>query len=379
MSTLVLQGGTAFINREFIQTDILVEDGYIADIDRDLSVPPQAEVIDTTNMIISPGFIDIHFHGCMGHDFCDAHQNAISTIARAEANWGVTSICPATMTFPEEVLSRIMKTAAEHEETHDEARLVGINMEGPFISPDKVGAQNPTYVQRCDIAMMKRLMSDSNGLVKIVDIAPEEDGALDFIRSLSDDVRVSIAHTCASYEEACAAFEAGASHVTHCYNAMPSLHHRKPGPIPAASEHDNVTPEIIADGIHIAPAMVRLAFKIFSNRMILISDSMMATGMDDGTYELGGQEVTVHGQRATLADGTLAGSVTHLADCVRIAITEMGISPEEALYAATYTPAYALGIENKLGRIDRGYLADFVLLSEDYVVKHVILKGKKLR
>lgn len=337
------------------------------------------EVLDAAGCFVIPGLIDLHFHGCMGHDFCDGTPEALDAIARYEASCGVTAICPATMTFPEEVLNPIMDTAAAYRPAPDAAALVGINMEGPYISPGKVGAQNPAFVRVCDIDEFKRLQARSGGLIKLVDVAPEEEGALAFVEQAARSVRVSIAHTCADYECARAAIERGARQMTHLFNAMPPLHHRKPGPIAAAAECEEVAPEIISDGVHIHPAMVRLAFRLFGDdRMILVSDTMRAAGLRDGVYDLGGQEVTVRGKRAMLADGTLAGSVSDLMSCVRTAVRDMGIPLASAVKAATVNPARALGIDGERGSIESGKVADAVILDADLNIKHVIVRGRLL-
>lgn len=338
-------------------------------------------VVEAQGCYVIPGLVDVHFHGCMGHDFCDATPEAYEAIARYEASRGVTAVCPATMTYPEEKLQTIMEAARAFEVPEDGADLVGINMEGPFISPDKIGAQNPAYVQKADAAMFRRLQEASGGLVKLVDIAPEEEGALAFVDEVGGDVRVSVAHTCAGYDTACAAFAHGARQLTHCYNAMPGLHHRKPGPIAAAFDHPDVTPEIIADGVHIHPSMVRLAFRIFGdNRVILISDSMEATGLEDGEYSLGGQPVTVRGNLATLHDGTIAGSATDLMACLRTAVKDMDIPLASAVKAASANPARAIGVDADYGSIEPGKIASCALLDEETLeVRAVILRGRVLR
>lgn len=369
-----LSGGRAFIDGAFADVDVFVRDGRFAQAEE-----PGEETLDVSGCYVVPGFVDLHFHGCMAADCCDGAPDTFSTLARYEASRGVTAICPATMTYPEAKLESIMDAASAFSPADDEAALVGLNMEGPFISPNKVGAQNPAYVQRCDAAMMRRLMERSGGLVKLVDIAPEEPGALDFIREMSSDVRVSLAHMCADYNCAREAFDSGARQLTHLYNAMPGLHHRNPGPIAAAAERDDVVAEVIADGIHVHPSMVRLAFKLFGpDRVALISDSMRACGMGDGVFDLGGQDVHVEGKLATLVDGTIAGSVTDLAACVQVAVRDMGIPLEDALTAATLTPARALGIDGERGSIAPGKVADAVLLDEGLNVRGVIVRGKKI-
>ncbi len=380
---MIITGGRVFIDGTFSFADIVISDDIIVAITepgqaRTLEAYTNYEVMDVQGNYVVPAFVDVHFHGCMGHDFCEGTSEAISLLAQYEASRGVTAICPATMTYPEEVLSKIAIAARTYEPKKNESALVGINMEGPFISPYKVGAQNPAYVQSCNIDEMRRLMEKSNNLFKIVDVAPEEPGALEFIEAMRDEVRISIAHTCATYDEATRAFEAGAKQVTHLYNAMPGMNHRAPGVIPAALEN-GATPEIIADGVHIHPAMVRLAFKMFGDdRMILISDSMEATGMPDGEYQIGGQPVTKKGNMATLHDGTLAGSVTDLADCVRICVTDMGVALESSLKAATCNPAKAIGVQDKYGYIAQGSMADIVILDDEIRVKTVILRGNVL-
>ena len=289
----------------------------------------------------------------------------------------MTSICPTTMTLPEERLAPIVASVAAHEAAAGEAGIVGINMEGPYIAPDKVGAQNPAYVRSASIEEFGRLQHQAKGLIKLVDVAPEQPGNLEFIRQMSHDVRVSVAHTCTGYDDACAAFDAGARHMTHLFNAMPALHHREPGPIAAGAERNDVTAEIIADGVHIHPAMVRLAFALFGDdRMILISDSLRACGLGDGEYELGGQQFFVKGNRATIANGSLAGSVSDVMACMRTAVRTMGIPLTSAVKAATVNPARALGLDGKLGAIAPGYQADAVVLDRDLNIKHVVLRGK---
>ena len=373
--------GRVFTGTGFEKADVFINNGVFVSADTYTSTTESKnETIDAAGYIVSPGFIDLHFHACVGNDACDGTQDAFHAMAAYEASQGVTALCPATMTFPEETLGTICDAAAAFSPATHEAALLGLNMEGPFISPKKVGAQNPAYVQAPNVDMFMRLQKRAQGLIKLVDIAPEEPGALEFIEAVKNCTRVSLAHMCASYDDAAAAFEAGARQLTHLYNAMPGLAHRAPGPIAAAVDRTDVFAEIIADGVHIHPSMVRLAFKLFGpERMVLISDTMEAAGMPDGEYSLGGQAVTVRGNLATLHDGTIAGSVTNLALCVQTAVTEMNIPVAHALRTATLNPARALGVADSRGSIAAGYVADCVLLHpETLTVEQVIVRGNAL-
>ena len=260
-------------DKTFVPGEVSVVDGKFSEGNAD-----DGEVLDGEGCYMIPGLVDIHFHGCVGDDFCDAREDAIANMAKYEASVGVTSICPATMTLAEEDLHNIMKTAGSYSGTEG-ARLVGINMEGPFISEKKKGAQAADHIRKCDTALFRVLQEESGGLIKLVDIAPENDGAIEFIREVKDEVVVSVAHTVADYDTASKALEEGASHVTHLYNAMPPLNHRDPGVIGAARDDEKCHVELICDGVHIHPSVVRATFAMFgADRVILISDSMRATG-----------------------------------------------------------------------------------------------------
>lgn len=360
----------------FVERDLIIRDGRIV-----FGAPPMdgEEVLDAQGAYALPGLVDIHFHGAVGHDFCDADEAGLQAIADFEASKGVLAICPATMTFSEEILNGIMDTAAAHKNERG-ADLVGINMEGPYISPSKVGAQNPKYVMGADAGMFRRLQERSGGLIKLVDVAPEEPGNLDFIRACHDEVRISLAHTCADYETAKAAFAAGASHMTHLYNAMPGITHRAPGPIIAALE-EGAEVELITDGVHIHPAMVRFTFRTFGDEhVILVADSMMACGLPDGQYSLGGQAVTVCGPRATLTEhpDTIAGSATCLYDCMRHAVLDMGVPLASAVRAATLNPARSIGIDANYGSLEPGRWGNVVLADAQLNIQKVIRKGEVL-
>ena len=360
----------------FAVQDLVIRNGRIVP---HAMAEPGEQVIDADGLYALPGLVDIHFHGAVGHDFCDADPEGLQAIADFEASKGVLAICPATMTFSEEILNGIMDVAAAHKNERG-ADLVGINMEGPYISPKKVGAQNPKYVMGADVGMFRRLNERSGGLIKLVDVAPEEPGNLDFIQECSKEVRISIAHTCTDYHTAKAAFAAGANHMTHLYNAMPGINHRDPGPIIAALEEGAMV-ELITDGVHIHPAMVRFTFNTFGDdHVVLIADSMMACGLPDGAYSLGGQAVTVRGPRATLTEhpDTIAGSATCLYDCMRHAVREMGVPLESAVRAASENPARCIGVDADYGSLAEGRYGNVILADADLNIKTVIRHGEVL-
>lgn len=344
------------------------------------------EVIDGEGCYLIPGLTDIHFHGCVGQDFCDGTEEAIDAMAAYEAGVGVTTIVPATMTMGSDVLYAVCEATAKYRkaqskgEKKGKAILCGINMEGPFISREKMGAQNPDFIRKADSELFEIMQQKSGGVVKLVAIAPETEGAMEFIKAKKDETVLSVAHTMADYDTAMKAFEAGATHVTHLYNAMPPYTHRAPGVVGAAADA-GAEAELICDGVHIHPAAVRATFKLLGeDKIILISDSMMATGLKDGDYSLGGQAVKVVGNLATLKDGTIAGSATNLMDCLRMAVKKMGIPLETAIKCAAVNSAKSVGIYDKYGSITPGKTANLVLLKkEDLSLKQVILEGEILK
>ena len=360
--------------------------------DEENCVSNTMEMTDVSEMILDgqgayliPGMIDIHTHGCIGYDFCDGTREAVQEIARFQAAMGVTGFVPATMTLPVEQLEHILQTGAWFRAQKSQgafgecADLVGINMEGPFISREKKGAQNEAYITMADGEIFRRFQQAADGLVKYMGVAPETGEITDFIRQVKKEAKVTLAHSNADYETAKKAFEEGACHVTHLYNAMPPFHHRDPGIIGAAAENRQVEVELICDGVHIHPSVIRATFSMYgADRIVLISDSMRAMGMPDGVYELGGQKVVVEGAFARLEDGTIAGSVTSLPQCLRYVVEEAGIPLEDAVACVTMNPAKSLGIYEKYGSIQEGKQADLVLLDKKLHVQAVIKAGRIL-
>ena len=376
---MIIKNALVFtLDQGFVNKEVKIKDGRFTDEDI-----VEDTVIDAQGNYLIPGLVDIHFHGCAGHDFSDGTPEALQAIGAYELKNGITSICPASMTLAEETLANVCENAYAYytkpeTDKPEVSRFCGIHLEGPFISMEKKGAQNPAYVKSPDIAMFNRLQDAAHGLVKLITIAPETEGAEEFIKELSSKVHISVGHTCSDYDTAYKAFALGADHVTHFFNAMPAFTHRAPGVFGAAFDQKHVMPEMICDGVHINPSAVRVVFSLFGKeRMIMISDSMMATGMEDGDYSLGGLPVKVHGNLATLADGTIAGSATNLMDCVRTVVKKMDIPLETAIRCASYNPAKAIGVDDVCGSIEAGKLGDCVILSkDDLATQKVILGGK---
>jgi len=375
--------------KKFISGMIRIEEGIIKEVldeSAKIDLISEEEILDGKGNYAIPGLIDLHFHGCKGYDFCDGTIEALKEIAQYEASVGVTAICPATMTLPVSQLEDILSVSAAYkkwQETtkNDGSDLIGINMEGPFISKVKKGAQDEKNIIPCSEEIYRRFQKAAEGLVKYIAVAPEENDAVPFIESVKEEVHISLAHTNSNYKKAKEAFDHGASHAVHLYNAMSAFTHRDPGVVGAVADSSHVMAELICDGVHIHPAVVRSTFKMLGeDRMILISDSMRATGMGDGIYTLGGLEVNVSGKHATLvSDGALAGSVTNLFDCMKTAVKKMGIPLETAVACATMNPAKSLGEYDKYGSITVGKKANIVLMDSDLEIQAVLKDGRKIR
>ena len=367
-----------FVDNEFRMGAFEVVDGKFGAI---LPENVPADAIDLGGATVIPGLIEVHSHGCAGADFSDGDYEGLKSMAKQYAAWGVTSFAPASMTLPYDVLEKAFATAKRLVEENIEGLSVlrGIQMEGPFFCYAKRGAQNADYLKNPDFEGFKALYDGCGGLVRIVDVAPELPGAAEFVAQASKLCTVSIAHTDSDYDHARAAVDAGVTHLTHLYNAMPAIHHRNPGVIPAAVENAKVQAEIIADGYHIHPSSVRLAFTMFKNRMVLVSDSGRCAGKEEGyQFDLGGQMAELRGGVAKLVGtNTIACSASNLWTCLCNAIS-WGIPEEEAVRAATYNPACALGVQNEVGSIATGKVADFLICADGYTGKRVFLAGKEI-
>jgi len=342
-----------------------------ADEETSMDLPADEVMVDATGKYVIPGLVDIHSHGAVNADASDADVDGLRKMSRYYAQKGVTSWCPTTMTLSEEQLLKAMHAIRDF--TSDGANCAGVHLEGPFVSYEKRGAQNAAYLQKPDIEELKKLNEACGGQVRMITVAPEEDKNDIFIREASKICTVSLGHSVADYEQAKAAFEAGATHVTHMFNGMNGLHHRNPGIIGAAFDA-GATVELICDGFHIDPSVIRMTAALFGNKLNLISDSMRCAGMPEGEYSLGGQPVWMKAGKATLADGTLAGSSIHLMDAVQN-VVRFGVPLEQAIRGATLTPAEAIGLESEIGCIREGARADLLILNQDLELETVIIGG----
>ena len=324
-----------------------------------------------------PGLIDIHSHGALHGDHTDGDPKAMREMAVFYAKNGVTSFLATTVTAPEETLSCAMQNIAQYERPFNGARCVGINMEGPFLSHEKKGAHPPDLLLPPDISMFERLYSISKNNIKLVSVAPELPGAMDFIREVSQVCHVALAHSSANYQTVMQAFGNGATHVTHLFNAMSPFHHRDPGMVGAAMDASAYV-EVICDGIHLHPTVIRAIYKMFAQRVCMISDSVRSTGLPDGNYESAGMPIIVKNGKATLENGTIAGSNISLIQGVRYAV-DFGIPLGSAITAATANNARAIGMEGKLGSLIPGAYADMVLLDHNLHIQKVYIGGKELR
>lgn len=355
-------------NGEFSPAEVYIDGGRIIEIGNKL----KEDLINNgaENLFLIPGLVDIHSHGGFGYDSCTASREELVKMAELYKENGITSVILTTMTLPFE---KLQQTVANISKAALETSVIkGINLEGPFIAGEKAGAQSKDHICVPSEELVRELDRTSGGMVKYVTVAPECEGALNCIENLSGDYIVSLGHTAADYETSLKAFKAGAGHVTHLYNAMNAYGSREPGLIGAAMDSENAYVELISDGIHIHPSVVRNTFRMFDeDRIILISDSMEATGLGDGEYELGGQKVFVKGICATLSNGTIAGSVSTLFDCLKRAVS-FGVPIGKAVKAVSMNPAKELGIFHETGSIAVGKRAELLLIDKDFNLIEVI-------
>ncbi len=368
---MLLKNASVFIDGKFQAADITVSNGLFQDTAANTE---EHETLDLTDKLIIPGFIELHSHGCIGYDFTTSAPEELEKMCEFYSENGITSILATTMTIGYDTYKKAMeniKTVCE--KGTKGSRIIGINMEGPFLGASKKRAHDTRYLLSINEQKYEELNDISGDRVRIIDLDPDLPGALPFIEKYSKKKIISLAHTSCDYDTAVKAIEAGATHVTHLFNAMNGLHHRAPGIIGAVSDCP-VNAEIICDGIHIHPSVMRLVFKAFPEKLILISDSMSAAGLEDGPYELGGQKVIVKDGKAALEDGTIAGSTTTIYKAFKKCI-EIGIPVEQAVLSATLYPARAIHADNEIGSIEKGKRADFIVMDKNYNIEKVYSGG----
>jgi N-acetylglucosamine-6-phosphate deacetylase len=367
----------AFIDGALHDDVLITLDGeVIVDVARTAHPPRDAERLEG---VLVPGFIDVHVHGGDGADFMDAHDEGTERILTFHARHGTTALAATTLSASrgdlQTAVESIRRVAAS---TPEGAEIVAVHLEGPYINRERAGAQDRTSIRPSDIHELAALINEAPRLRWIVTIAPEIEGARALIEHFRDRVLFSIGHTTADHAAAAAAIEWGVCHFTHLYNAMSGLHHRDPGVVGAALTSVDATAELIADGVHVHPAALRIAVNAMPHRIALITDAMRACGLADGTYKLYEHEVTVADGAARLADGTLAGSVLTMGDAVKNMVELAGLPLETVIPLATEVPARIAAVADRKGKIESRYDADLVLLTEKFEVERVWIRGHAL-
>lgn len=354
--------------KKFLKQDFFTKDGII-------SLPHNAEkdeeILDAEGLYLIPGLVDIHSHGAVGCDFSDGDLEGLHKILSYQYSHGILTYCPTSMTIEKEKILSLFQASALIDTRENEADIAGFNMEGPFLDTSKKGAHREECILKPDVDFFRECNKACGNQIRLVTLAPNMEGALSFVEDLKDEVVISLGHSNADYETSKKAFDSGADHITHLYNAMAPLSHRAPGLIGAGTASEGCFAELICDGIHVHSAAVLAAFRLFPDHVCLISDSMRATGLKDGSYDLGGQTVHVNGNLATLADGTIAGSVTNLFDCMKCAIS-FGIPLWDAVAAASLNPAKSIHADEKIGSLKVGKEAKALLVDENLNLIRII-------
>ena len=379
----VILNGTIITPFQYLQDRmVMIEKGKIVTItDRkeDLSILENVEVIEARDKYIVPGFIDIHVHGGGGADVMDGEYESIKKIATTHSQSGTTAFLPTTMTMSKEMIIKSLRSVNEAKiKGTGAAEILGVHLEGPYINPEKKGAQREEDIEGCSTEEFLAFNQASGNLIRLVTIAPEMPGAIELIRWLHrQGMIVSAGHTNATYQQMQETIHAGLTHITHLFNAMRGLHHREPGVVGAALTEPGLTTEVIADGIHIHPIILKMIHQMKgAGKVILVTDAMKATGLPEGIYDLGGQEVMVKGEQAKLQDGTLAGSVLTMNKAVHNMVTKVGIPLTEALQMASYSPAKLLDIADKKGTLEPDKDADIVILNKNFETELTMVSGQ---
>ncbi|MRG84937.1 N-acetylglucosamine-6-phosphate deacetylase [Salinibacillus xinjiangensis] len=363
-----------------IEQNKITEVGHVDTLNAD-SVRDYKEIQLSEQHSMLPGFIDVHIHGAGGADVMDATADALNVMTKTLPKEGTTSFLATTMTQSHEAIKHALTNVSYYEENGynkpGQAEVVGIHLEGPFISPNRAGAQPSEYIDTPNVEVFKEWQTKASDLIKLVTLAPEEDPDLQLTKHLKETgVIASIGHSDATFEQVEDAIHAGVSHATHLFNQMRGLHHREPGVVGAAYLKDDLMTELIVDGVHVAPEMVNLSYQqIGKDRLVLITDAIRAKCLKSGVYDLGGQSVTVKDDKATLTDGTLAGSVLKMNRSIQNMLSFTDTNLEELMQMASVNPAKELKLFDRKGSITEGKDADLVILDENYDVALTICRG----
>jgi N-acetylglucosamine-6-phosphate deacetylase len=372
---MIIKNADVFYDGKFQKMDVKLRGEIISAVGENLT---DDEILDGSGLLLLPGFIDIHTHGRTGLDFSTAKVEEIGALCQSYAECGITSVLATTMTMEYETTKQIMgRIKAAIETGCHGSRILGINLEGPFLGPNRKGCHDEQYLLNPSLDLIEEFDKLSGRNIRLLDLDPTLPNAMECIKNYSKTKTVSIAHTASDYETACSAVQAGATHVTHLFNAMNSLHHREPGVIGMVSDLP-VNAELICDGIHVHPAVIRMMFRLIGERIALISDSMSAAGLGEGEYELGGLKVFVKEKKASLADGTIAGSTTNVFEAVKNAI-RFGVEKEKAILSASLVPARAIHADHLVGEIAVGKKADLLLVTPDFNLEQVYIDGKRFK
>jgi N-acetylglucosamine-6-phosphate deacetylase len=372
---MIIKNALIFVDDKFRKLDFEFFGDKITRVEENIS---GEEWISKEGSLLIPGLIDIHTHGRGGFDFSTASPKEIAHLLISYAECGVTSVLATTMTMDMEVMRNIMMNHKKAMSANNPGcRILGINMEGPFLGKDRKGCHDEHFLIDLNEEQFEILDVLSGGNIRILDLDPNLAGSLSFIGKYAKEKTISLAHTSATYHLACEAVGAGARHVTHLFNAMNSLHHREPGLIGMVCDLP-VTAELVCDGIHIHPSVIRMMFRLIPDRIVIVSDSLSAAGVGEGEYELGGLKVYVRDNKATLKDGTIACSTADMLQEVRNVIS-FGIPIEQAILAATRNPARAIRMEHEVGELKPGRKADFLVVSPKMDLEQVYIGGERFR
>ncbi len=359
-----------------VEGKALLFDKKILGIVSEADIPADAEIISAEGCYVAPGLVDVHIHGYLGEDASDGNAEGIRKMAEGVMKNGVTTFLPTTMTVSREELETAfdaVRSLKEESRSWNGAYIGGVHAEGPFINASKKGAQAAEHIKNPDADW---IIANSD-IIKLCTIAPETEGGYEAIKKIREnsDVRVSVGHTEATFEEAMKAFECGATHVTHLFNAQTPLHHRKPGVVGAGLSAD-IYAELIADTFHVHPGLFSMVAKCKGDKLVLITDCTRAGGMPDGEYSLGGQPIFVKGIRCLLEDGTIAGSVLKLNEAVKNMREHTSLPLYEIVAAASLNPANAIGLGESKGSLEAGKDADIIITDEKFDIKKTIIQGE---